>query len=36
MDLRVEGNSPQEAQRRSQDDFAKWGAVAQRTQLQLD
>ncbi|SDJ75821.1 tripartite tricarboxylate transporter substrate binding protein [Variovorax sp. OV700] len=36
MDLRVEGYSTQEAQRRSQEDFAKWGAVAQRTQLQLD
>lgn len=36
MDLRVEANSPQEAQRRSQDDFAKWGDVAQRTRLQLD
>ena len=36
MDLRVEGYSMQEAQRRSQEDFAKWGAVAQRTQLQLD
>jgi tripartite-type tricarboxylate transporter receptor subunit TctC len=36
MDLRVEGYSTQEAQRRSQEDFAKWGTVAQRTQLQLD
>lgn len=36
MDLRVEANSAQEAQRRSQEDFAKWGGVAQRTQLQLD
>lgn len=36
MDLRMEGNTPQAAQRRSQEDFAKWGAVAQRTQLQLD
>ena len=32
----VEGNAAQEAQRRSQEDFPKWGAVAQRTQLQLD
>lgn len=36
MDLRVEANTPQDAQRRSQEDFAKWGAVAQRTGLQLD
>ncbi|MNL87391.1 hypothetical protein D3C87_2165240 [compost metagenome] len=36
MDLRVEGYSTQDAQRRSQEDFAKWGTVAQRTQLQLD
>jgi len=36
MDLRVEGNTAQEAQRRSQDDFAKWGTVAQRAKLQLD
>ena len=36
MDLRVEGYSTQEAERRSQEDFAKWGTVAQRTQLQLD
>jgi hypothetical protein len=36
MDLRVEGYTAQEAQRRSKDDFAKWGAVAQRAQLQLD
>ncbi|BEP38614.1 tripartite tricarboxylate transporter substrate binding protein (plasmid) [Variovorax sp. V59] len=36
MDLRVEGNTAQEAQRRSQEDFAKWGAVAQRAKLQLD
>ena len=36
MDLRVEGYSTPEAQRRSQEDFAKWGTVAQRTQLQLD
>jgi hypothetical protein len=36
MDLRVEANSPQEAQRRSQEDFGKWGAVVQRTGLQLD
>lgn len=36
MDLRVEGYSTQETQRRSQEDFAKWGTVAQRTQLQLD
>lgn len=36
MDLRVEGNSPQEAQRRGQEDFTKWGTIAQRTGLQLD
>ncbi|SDH55576.1 tripartite tricarboxylate transporter substrate-binding protein [Variovorax sp. OV700] len=36
MDLRVEAYSTGEAQRRSQDDFVKWGAVARRTQLQLD
>ena len=36
MDLRVEGNSPQEAQRRSQADFNRWGEIAQRTGLQLD
>jgi len=36
MDLLVEGNTAQEAQRRSQEDFAKWGAVAQRAKLQLD
>lgn len=36
MDLRVEATSSQEAQRRSQEDFAKWGGVAQRTGLQLD
>lgn len=36
MDLRVEANTPQQARQRSQEDFAKWGAVAQRTGLQLD
>lgn len=36
MDLRVEGYSLQEAQRRSQEDFVKWGAIAQQTGLQLD
>ncbi|CAN7338662.1 Bug family tripartite tricarboxylate transporter substrate binding protein [Variovorax sp. LjRoot178] len=36
MDLLVEGNTAQDAQRRSQQDFAKWGAVAQRAKLQLD
>jgi|MedtruStandDraft_1076414.scaffolds.fasta_scaffold14335_3 hypothetical protein len=36
MDLRLEGYSTQEAQRRSQEGFAKWGTVARRTQLQLD
>jgi tripartite-type tricarboxylate transporter receptor subunit TctC len=36
MDLRVEANTAREAQRRSQDDFAKWGTVAQRAKLQLD
>ena len=36
MDLRVEANSPQQAQRRSQEDFSRWGAIAQRTGLQLD
>jgi len=36
MDLLMEGNTAQEAQRRSQEDFAKWGAVAQRAKLQLD
>ncbi|MFS2163262.1 Bug family tripartite tricarboxylate transporter substrate binding protein [Variovorax sp. Varisp62] len=36
MDLRMEGNTTQEAQRRSQEDFAKWGAVAQRAKLELD
>lgn len=36
MDLLVVGNTAQEAQRRGQEDFAKWGAVAQRAKLQLD
>lgn len=36
MDLRVEANSPAEAQRRSQEDFTKWGAIARQTGLQLD
>lgn len=36
MDLRVEASTPQEAQRRSQADFARWGTIAQRTGLQLD
>lgn len=36
MDLRMEGSTTQEAQRRSQEDFAKWGAVAQRAKLELD
>ncbi|MDP9901132.1 Bug family tripartite tricarboxylate transporter substrate binding protein [Variovorax ginsengisoli] len=36
MDLRVEANTPQEAERRGREDFIKWGAVARQTQLQLD
>jgi tripartite-type tricarboxylate transporter receptor subunit TctC len=36
LDLRVEANTPQEAQRRSLADFMRWGAIAQRTGLQLD
>lgn len=36
MDLRVEANSTAEAQRRSREDFAKWGAVALQTGVQLD
>ena len=36
MDLRVEANTPQEAERRGREDFAKWGVVARQTQLQLD
>jgi len=36
MDLRVEVNTPREAELRGRDDFAKWGAVARQTQLQLD
>lgn len=36
MDLRVEANTPPQARQRSQEDFAKWGAVAQKTGLQLD
>lgn len=36
MDLRVEANTPEQAQRRSKEDFAKWGDVATRANLQLD
>lgn len=36
MDLRVEASTQQQARQRSQEDYAKWGAVAQRTGLQLD
>ena len=36
MDLRVEASTPQESERRSREDFAKWGTVARQTQLQLD
>ena len=36
MDLRVEASTPAQALQRSQEDFAKWGAVAQKTGLQLD
>lgn len=36
MDLRVEATTPQDSERRSREDFSKWGAVAQKTQLQLD
>ncbi|KAF1023920.1 MAG: hypothetical protein GAK30_00287 [Paracidovorax wautersii] len=36
IDLRVEATTPQEARRRSEQDYAKWGAVAQRAQIQLD
>lgn len=36
MDLRVEATTSQEAERRSREDFARWGEVARRTQLQLD
>jgi len=36
MDLRVEANTPQEAEGRGREDFNKWGAVARQTQLQLD
>lgn len=36
LDLRVEANTPAQARRRSQEDFAKWGAVALKTGLQLD
>ncbi|PZQ78246.1 MAG: tripartite tricarboxylate transporter substrate binding protein [Variovorax paradoxus] len=36
LDLRVEANTPQESEKRSRDDFAKWGAIARKTQLQLD
>lgn len=36
MDLRVEASTPQESEKRSWEDFAKWGTVARRMQLQLD
>lgn len=36
MDLRVEASTPQESEKRSREDFAKWGIVARQTQLQLD
>ncbi len=36
MDLRVEASTPQDAERRSREDFVKWGAIARQTQLQLD
>lgn len=36
MDLRIVGNTPQEAEKRSLEDFTKWGNVAQRAHLQLD
>lgn len=36
MDLRVEASTPQESERRSREDFSKWGTVARQTQLQLD
>nr|WP_315236836.1 tripartite tricarboxylate transporter substrate-binding protein [uncultured Albidiferax sp.] len=36
MDLRVEAGTPQESERRSREDFAKWGSIARQTQLQLD
>ena len=36
MDLRVQASTPQEAERRSHEDFVKWGAVARQARLQLD
>lgn len=36
MDLRVADNTPQDARRRSQEEFTRWGAIAQRTGLQSD
>lgn len=36
MDLRVEASSQQEAQRRSAEDYRKWGTVAQQAKVQLD
>lgn len=36
MDLRVEANSPKEAERRGTEDYRKWGAIAARAKLQLD
>lgn len=36
MDLRVEASTPQESEKRSREDFAKWGVIARQTQLQLD
>jgi len=36
MDLRVEAGTPQESEKRSREDFAKWGMIARQTQLQLD
>lgn len=36
MDLRVEASTPREAERRSREDFAKWGVVARQAKVQLD
>lgn len=36
MDMRVVAGTPQESAQRSREDFAKWGKIAQQTQLQLD
>ena len=36
MDLRVEAGTPQQSEQRGREDFAKWGTVARKMQLQLD